>query len=255
MGEEAAEASGIGRGILNLFSFLFRKTFQCAITIALVSAVAIALYSIGSFIVNACKQRKTLLDLIYWRDPKKSGIVLALSLVGLYILASFPLISVFSYLGLALLGGTFGFRVYKTVEAQLKKTDAANPFQPYLDKSVSIPQERAHQQVDVIIEHLQNVGTELKRLFLVENMCDSIKFGLLLWGLTYVGSWFSGLCLLTLLILGIFSVPKVYEVYQEPIDEKLALVKEQLKKISDIVGEKVPFLKCTKPVEKHEKST
>ena len=38
-----------------------------------------------------------------------------------------------------------------------------------------MPQERVHQQVDVIVEHVQHVGTELKRLFLVENMCDTVK--------------------------------------------------------------------------------
>uniref|UniRef100_A0A0M3HIZ1 Reticulon-like protein n=1 Tax=Ascaris lumbricoides TaxID=6252 RepID=A0A0M3HIZ1_ASCLU len=72
---------------------------------------------------------KEVLDLIYWRDPKKSAVVLSVSIILLLIFAKFPLISVLSYLGLAVLGGTLGFRLYKIAEAQLKKSDGANPFQ------------------------------------------------------------------------------------------------------------------------------
>lgn len=69
------------------------------------------------------------LDLLYWRDRKKSAVVLVITLIALYVLATYPLILVFSYLGLAVLGGTFCFRVYRLVEARIKNKDAPNPFQ------------------------------------------------------------------------------------------------------------------------------
>ncbi len=50
---------------------------------------------------------------------------------------------------------------------------------------------------------------ELRRLFLVENMLDSVKFGLSLWVLTYIGSWFNAMTLLILSWVGLFTVPKV----------------------------------------------
>ncbi|KHN83848.1 Reticulon-1 [Toxocara canis] len=68
-------------------------------------------------------------------------------------------------------------------------------------------------------------------------------FGLLLWALTYVGSWFSGLCILLLVVLGIFSIPKFYETYQEPIDRNLGVAKEQVNNITNTMHEKLPFLK------------
>ncbi|VDD94658.1 unnamed protein product [Enterobius vermicularis] len=194
------------------------------------------------------------LDLLYWRDRKKSAVVLVITLIALYVLATYPLILVFSYLGLAVLGGTFCFRVYRLVEARIKNKDAPNPFQPYLDHKIEIQEDKVHQQADIIAEHLKHMAVELRRLILVENMCDSVKFGLLLWALTYVGSWFSGFCLLTMLVLGIFTVPKVYEVYQEPIDANLAIIKSKLEEVSKMIGEKVPFLKCGK-AETHEKTT
>lgn len=69
------------------------------------------------------------LDLLYWRDPKKSGAVLGVTVLALLVFAKFSLVAVLSYLGLAILGGTLGFRLYKLVEAQIKKTDGGNPFQ------------------------------------------------------------------------------------------------------------------------------
>ncbi|GMR59450.1 hypothetical protein PMAYCL1PPCAC_29645, partial [Pristionchus mayeri] len=183
------------------------------------------------------------LDLIYWRDPKKSGIALGAILTILFILTRFPLITVLSYSGLALLTGTLGFRVLKTIEAQIKKTDGPNPFQPYLEQELSIPQDRVREQVDVVVEHVQCLARQLRRLFLVESIVDSVKFGLLLWSLTYIGAWFSGCTLLFLAIIAIFSIPKIYETYQEPIDAQLAIVKGHIDNVTNLVEEKLPFLK------------
>jgi hypothetical protein len=43
----------------------------------------------------------------------------------------------------------------------------------------------------------------------VENMLDSIKFGLSLWLLTYIGSWFNAMTLIILSWVGLFTIPKV----------------------------------------------
>ncbi|GMT10798.1 hypothetical protein PFISCL1PPCAC_2095, partial [Pristionchus fissidentatus] len=193
------------------------------------------------------------LDLIYWRDPKKSGIALGAILTILFILTRFPLITVLSYSGLAVLTGTVGFRVLKAVEAQIKKTDGANPFQPYLEQELSIPQERVREQVDVIVEHVQCLVRQLRRLFLVENIVDSVKFGLLLWSFTYIGAWFSGCTLVFLAVISIFAIPKIYETYQEPIDAQLAVVKGHIDNVTNILEEKLPFLKrAAAEVEKKE---
>merc|ERR1712113_415174 len=71
---------------------------------------------------------------------------------------------------------------------------------------------------------INKMTTELRRLFLVEDMMDTIKFGLSLWLLTYIGSWFN---MLTLLILGwvtLFSAPKLYVNNQAQVDEVMGKV-------------------------------
>ena len=50
-------------------------------------------------------------------------------------------------------------------------------------KGDSDPDQIANKATD----KLNNAILELRRLFLVENMMDSIKFGLSLWVLTYIG--------------------------------------------------------------------
>lgn len=61
-----------------------------------------------------------------------------------------------------------------------------------------------------------------------------MQFGLLLWTLTYIGAWFSGLALVIIFVLGVFSVPKFYEVYKEPIDQYLGLARENVENVNNM---------------------
>jgi hypothetical protein len=85
---------------------------------------------------------------------------------------------------------------------------------------------------------------ELRRLFLVENMLDSVKFGLSLWVLTYIGSWFNAMTLILLSWVGLFSVPKIYLNNRTQIDPVLDKVKAQLNEISGKVAAMIPQAKA-----------
>lgn len=67
---------------------------------------------------------------------------------------------------------------------------------------LALPAEKVHEVADVAVAHANAAVSELRRLFLVEDFVDSLKFGVLLWCLTYVGSWFNGM---TLVIIGKFT--------------------------------------------------
>lgn len=67
-------------------------------------------------------------DLVHWRDPKKSGVVFGVSLLLLLSLAAFSVISVISYLLLALLCVTISFRIYKSVIQAVQKSSEGHPF-------------------------------------------------------------------------------------------------------------------------------
>lgn len=114
-------------------------------------------------------------ELVYWRDPRKSGVVFGGTLLFLLSLAIFSVISVVAYTGLILLALTLSFRVYKSIMATVQKGEHGNPFKPYLDKDLRLPQDRLHQQVDVIVKHIQDMVVQLRRLFLVEDFFDTAK--------------------------------------------------------------------------------
>lgn len=72
-------------------------------------------------------------------------------------------------------------------------------YRDVLDLDLTLPAEKVHEFADVAVAHVNAAMSELRRLFLVEDFVDSLKFGVLLWCLSYVGSWFNGM---TLIIIG-----------------------------------------------------
>lgn len=70
----------------------------------------------------------TVENLIYWRDPKKSGPIFGGVLVVLLALTYFSFISVFAYLSLFALTATISFRIYKNIVQAVQKTGDGHPF-------------------------------------------------------------------------------------------------------------------------------
>uniref|UniRef100_A0A4D5R8Z7 Reticulon-like protein n=1 Tax=Scolopendra viridis TaxID=118503 RepID=A0A4D5R8Z7_SCOVI len=180
-------------------------------------------------------------DLIYWRDPRKTGIVFGGILVVLLSLTYFSLISVIAYLSLAVLLGTISFRIYKNIMAAVQKSNEGHPFKQYLDYDLAVSGDQIHNVVETVVTHLNAIAHELRRLILVEDLIDSIKFGIMLWCLTYVGAWFNGMTLLILSFVGVFTLPKVYETNKAQIDHYVELVSSQVNDIMSKVKAKVPL--------------
>ncbi|XP_013069589.2 reticulon-3-like isoform X4 [Biomphalaria glabrata] len=182
-------------------------------------------------------------DLIYWRDVKKTGVVFGSLLLILVSLAIFSVLSVIAYLSLAVLTVTFSFVVYKKIMAAVQKSNDGHPFKPFLEMDISLSESKLKSVIQSVLKNVNCLTHELRRLFLIEDIVDSIKFGLLLWVLTYIGSWFSGMFLIILDIVLLFTVPKVYETYQVQIDNYIGLAKAQVNNIITIIQSKLPFLK------------
>merc|ERR1712002_824423 len=170
-------------------------------------------------------------ELIYWKDIKKSAAVAASSLLLLIALSIFSVLTVVSYISLTVLTVTFSYAVYKRTLAAVQKSNEGHPFGQYLEMDLSISPEKAQEYAEIISSYMATYVGELRRLVLVEDVIDSIKFGIFLWVMTYIGAWFNGLTLLILGLVSMFSLPKTYEVYQEQIDAYLALAQDQVKGI------------------------
>lgn len=183
------------------------------------------------------------IDLIYWRDVRKTGVVFGSTMVTLLCLSFYSVLSVVSYLSLALLTVTLSYRMYKNVLQAVQKSSDGHPFKNYLDMDIDLPAERVHDITDLVLKHVTSCLKALRRLFLVEDLVDSLKFALGLWVCTYIGSWFDDMTLIILFVVSIFTLPKVYETHKTQIDHYLELGMDKVKTVWDQVKEKVPILK------------
>lgn len=69
----------------------------------------------------------------------------------------------------------------------------------FLDIDLTLSPEKVQHFAGIACTHINAYIAELRRLFLVEDLVDSLKFGLLLYLLTYIGAIFNGM---TVVILG-----------------------------------------------------
>uniref|UniRef100_A0A8C2DYP9 Reticulon n=1 Tax=Cyprinus carpio TaxID=7962 RepID=A0A8C2DYP9_CYPCA len=187
--------------------------------------------------------REKVMELLYWRNLKQSGFVFGSLLLLLFSLTQFSVVSVVAYLALAALSATISFRVYKSVLQAVQKTDEGHPFKAYLEVEMSLSHDQMQKYAENAQYYINSTLKELRRLFLVQDLVDSLKFAVLMWLLTYLGALFNGLTLLIMVVVSMFSMPVVYEKYQAQIDQYLALIRTQVNSVVGKIQEKIPGAK------------
>jgi len=180
-------------------------------------------------------------SVVYWEDPIQSGAIFGSVLVVLLSLASYSLITVVSYTSLALLLAVAGVKLYSYVMVMMKKAEpGSDPLAKVSAVNVTVPSETISKMAPCVSGSINKFTSELRRLFLVEDMVDTVKFGLSLWLLTYVGSWFNMLTLLILAWITLFSAPKAYKQNQAQCDEVFGQVKAQFDEVKGKVLAMIP---------------
>jgi len=192
------------------------------------------------------KLHPTVSELVYWRDPKKSGVVFGSIFVILLALTFLSFISVVAYTSLAVLSATLAFRLYKSTLQAVQKTQDGHPFKEYLEMDLALEGDKTQEICNAVIAHLNKVALQLRHLFLVEDFVDSAKFGAFLYFLTYIGSWFNGLTLVILAFIALFALPKVYESNKNVIDQYLDLAWAKISEINSKISAALPFGKKEK---------
>ncbi|KAI6072099.1 Reticulon-4 isoform X1 [Aix galericulata] len=126
-------------------------------------------------VFSAKLSKSSVVDLLYWRDIKKTGVVFGASLFLLLSLTVFSIVSVTAYIALALLSVTISFRIYKGVIQAIQKSDEGHPFRAYLESDVAVSEELIQKYSNVVLGHVNGTVKELRRLFLVDDLVDSLK--------------------------------------------------------------------------------
>lgn len=178
-----------------------------------------------------------------WTDPVYTGVVFGTVFATLISICYYSLISVVAYVSIALLLAVSAVKLYAYVMVTFLKKEIVNPIAKFSGVDVSIPAERVNELASKATDKINCSLMELRRLFMVENMLDSIKFGLSMWVLTYIGSWFNAMTLILIAWVGLFTIPKIYVNNKAKIDPVLDQVKAKIDEVTEKVGAMIPQAK------------
>merc|ERR1712055_517925 len=188
-------------------------------------------------------------SLLYWDNPRDTGIAFGSVLVCLLAVRYISLISVCGNLALALVTATMSFRIYKSVLAAVNKSSEGHPFKQYLEFDVNLPADKVSEVTDSLLSTVNNILARLKTVFLVEDIIESIKFAVVMYLLTYIGAITNGLTLVILAWVSLFTLPRVYRDNQKQIDEAILPLTTKLNDLQSKVKAAVPSFISSKKEE------
>ncbi|XP_062867578.1 reticulon-2b [Trichomycterus rosablanca] len=187
------------------------------------------------------------LDLLYWKDVGKTGLVFTGMVVGLACLFQYSAITLLSNLGLCIMAFTLPVRVLFRTMDLVRLNDGTHPFQSCLEEDSTLTDETTIRIVERIVLLIAFLITELKRLFFIYSVWDSVKFTILLYLLTNVGIKANGLTLVIAGVICAFSLPLAYKLQQKRIDRVISAVQSLLTKTKEIIDLVVSLVKSQPP--------
>ncbi|KAM8854060.1 reticulon-2a [Synchiropus picturatus] len=173
------------------------------------------------------------MDLIYWKDMERTGMVLTGLVVGMLSLFQLSIITVLSNISLAIMCFTISVRIYYQFLYILNWGDGEHPFKSYMDMDISLSGEQAQNHMRNIIVMTLSALETLRKLFLVVNLFDSLKFLFLMYLMTYLGALCNGLTLVIVAVIAVFSLPLFYSRRQEQIDGLIAKIQDKIDSVRD----------------------
>ncbi|XP_049917990.1 reticulon-2a isoform X1 [Epinephelus moara] len=173
------------------------------------------------------------MDLIYWKDTERTGMILTGLVVGLLSLFQLSIITVISTVSLAVMCFTISVRIYYQVLYILNWGDGEHPFKSYLGLDISFSGEEADGYMQKAIVMVLSALDSLKGLFFVRNLVESIKFLVLMYLVTYLGELCNGLTLLIISVIALFSLPLFYRQRQEQVVAFIAKIQANIDNVKD----------------------
>ncbi len=144
-----------------------------------------------------------------WVDPVVSGGIFISLLVTLLSVMYYSLVSVLAYSALFVLGSVAGVRLYVYIMVTLLSKQVNDPLKKFEEFDPTVSKDGLRDFSVQAAEYFNQSAVELRRLLFIDNLLDSLKFGLALWFLTYVGSCFNFVTMVLIAWVGLFTLPKV----------------------------------------------
>ncbi|XP_071316833.1 reticulon-2b isoform X1 [Trachinotus anak] len=175
-----------------------------------------------------------LVDLVYWRNMRRTGVAFTGLVIGLASMFQLSAITVLSHVCLGVMCVTFPLRLYYKLLELLRWNPGVHPFQSHLDYDSSLTDKDTVMLVEEVVLLIAFAVTEIKRLLFIESMIDSIKFVVLLYLLTYVGVLTNGLTLVITAVIAVFSLPLLYKKQQVRIRRMVRALRAFVKRIKNM---------------------
>jgi len=168
--------------------------------------------------------------LLHWNDPVQSALVFGIGNFFFFLITygEYSILTLFSYLALALIF-VCGAYVYGTMlRAHFKKEKAENPFQAKLKNPFVASKFSLEPHAESIIGLINDVAHLWRSVLYFTDTSFSLKFAFAIWVLSVLGKLFSGLTLLYMTFLTAFIWPRIYQEKQAQIDEVYALAASKI---------------------------
>lgn len=171
---------------------------------------------------------KQIHDLIYWKNLAKSGVTFGVLLSIIITFMFLSSLAAISFWLLALLIVVGLYKLYNYVMATFLGRVQEDIFDSVFSADVSI----SERQAQALANYLRANGTSLLRqgrsLFLWNNLANSLVFGFVLFTCFYIGLSMNTLTFALVGLIFSFTVPKIYQVYQTPIDRTARQLLDQI---------------------------
>jgi ElaB/YqjD/DUF883 family membrane-anchored ribosome-binding protein len=179
-------------------------------------------------------------NLIYWRNPIQSGIVFGVSLSVIITFMFLSSLAAISFWLLAVLAAIGLYKLYNYVMATFVGRVQDDIFDSIFPPDVNISERQAQALANAIRANGTSLLKHARSLFLWNNLTNSILFGLVLFLFFYIGLSLNALTLALVGLIFLFTVPKIYQVYQVPIDRTAKQVLDQINQLLAKVTSKLP---------------
>jgi len=179
-------------------------------------------------------------DLIYWQNPIKSGIVFGVSLSVIITFMFLSSLAAVSFWLLAILVVVGLYKLYNYVMVTFVGRVQDDIFDSIFPPDVNISERQAQALANAIRANGTSLLKTARSLFLWNNLTNSITFGLLLFVSFYLGLSMNALTFALVGLIFLFTVPKIYQVYQVPIDRTAKQVLDQINQLLAKVTSKLP---------------
>jgi len=170
-----------------------------------------------------------------WTSPLETATVFLPTLAVLVAIGCYSIISVISTSCLLMLLAVSLSKLYTHVMVNILAKKPAelrsDPLHKLYALDLTVEAECVENIIGTAVSSVNGGLSQLRSLFLFHNLVDSLKFGVAMYCITYIGSMCNLLTIITFAWITLFTFPRLYTDNQEAIDSLVERMFEQVEQV------------------------